>query len=245
MTAQDTFNPELFGKLKIAEQNHFWFVVRRNLILDRIKKHLNRGASFLEIGCGTGNVSSFISAHGYRVTGCEYFTPALSLSWPGFQKVQGSAFELPFLNESFDAVGLFDVLEHFEHDDQALAEAVRITREHGVILISVPARKELWSSFDDFSSHKRRYHRADLKMLLDRAGLVTTSMEYLFMTLYLPAIVARRAEVQDPFSIGKIANSVFRNICEVERHISKVLPMPFGTSILAISHKRSPREDHR
>lgn len=52
--------------------------------------------------------------------------------------VCGDATRLPFAPGSFDAVTLFDVLEHVEDDARAAAEALRVTRRGGVVLVSTP-----------------------------------------------------------------------------------------------------------
>jgi SAM-dependent methyltransferase len=50
----------------------------------------------------------------------------------------GDATTLPFENASFDAVTLFDVLEHIPDDQKAVSEALRVLRPGGFILISAP-----------------------------------------------------------------------------------------------------------
>jgi SAM-dependent methyltransferase len=66
--------------------------------------------------------------------------PALADQGPqsagGF--VCGDARRLPFADGAFDAVGLFDVLEHVQDDRAAAAEALRVTRPGGVVLLSTP-----------------------------------------------------------------------------------------------------------
>jgi len=52
--------------------------------------------------------------------------------------VCGDARRLPFADGAFDAVGLFDVLEHVQEDGLAAAEAVRVTRPGGWLLVSTP-----------------------------------------------------------------------------------------------------------
>lgn len=121
-----TYNPLAFEKLKKAEEKHFWFYVRRKWILDRIRKYISLPAKILEVGCGTGNVSSFLAHNGYTVIGCEYFYQTINLSWPGFLNIQGDAMNLPFKPGSFDVVGLFDMLEHFQNDITPLQEGKRV-----------------------------------------------------------------------------------------------------------------------
>ena len=50
----------------------------------------------------------------------------------------GDARKLPFGDETFDAVTLFDVLEHIIQDDLAAKEAIRVTRTNGIVLVSTP-----------------------------------------------------------------------------------------------------------
>ena len=52
--------------------------------------------------------------------------------------VCGDARRLPFGDGAFDAVTLFDVLEHVHEDGLAAHEALRVTRPGGVILVSTP-----------------------------------------------------------------------------------------------------------
>ncbi|MBC6982439.1 class I SAM-dependent methyltransferase [Caulobacter sp. 17J80-11] len=52
--------------------------------------------------------------------------------------VCGDARRLPFPAGSFDAVTLLDVLEHVPEDHQAAAEALRVVRPGGAILVSTP-----------------------------------------------------------------------------------------------------------
>lgn len=52
--------------------------------------------------------------------------------------VCGDATRLPFSDTSFDAVTLFDVLEHIPDDRRALEEAWRLLRSGGFLLLSSP-----------------------------------------------------------------------------------------------------------
>jgi GT2 family glycosyltransferase/SAM-dependent methyltransferase len=50
----------------------------------------------------------------------------------------GDVVHLPFLPATFDVVTMFDLLEHVEADDRAVAEALRVVRPGGVVLVSTP-----------------------------------------------------------------------------------------------------------
>lgn len=235
----DTFDPSFFRQLKNVEATHFWFQVRRKWIRDKIQKFALPPASVLEVGCGSGNVSSFLAHHRYDVTGCEYYRNALEMAWPNFKKMQGSAEQLPFDDSSFDVVGLFDVIEHFEDDTLPLNESVRVLKKDGIIVITVPARVELWSFIDEISLHKRRYTKSTLCNILTGAKIDTVLLEYMFMSLYYPMKYLRRkqAKSKNQFEISKLSNALFRGVFDIERIMTKYISLPIGTSLIAIARK--------
>ena len=232
----DTFNSDAFTRLKKAEQRHFWFSVRRRYIYDRIKKFILPPAKTLEIGCGTGNVSNFLSAKGYEVTGCEYFPEALEIAYENFTKVRGNALSLPFKEKSFNIVGLFDVIEHFDDDKTVLIEAKRAIKPGGIIAITVPAKEELWGYPDEKAHHKRRYSKKTLSFSLSAVGFKTLSIEYIFSFLYFPVKFSRKKKPKggNKFIINPILNKFLQLTFETERVLNKVIPMPIGTSLIAI-----------
>lgn len=239
MNDHRTFAPAYFEKLKKAEEKHFWFEVRRKWIYDSIRKFILPPASVLEIGCGTGNVSSFLSQKQYSVTGCEFFAEALGMAWPGFIKVQGDSNTLPFKDNSFDIIGLFDVLEHFEDETALIKEALRVVRKGGIIVVTVPARAELWSQADELSLHKRRYTKKRLQQVLSEPKLCPLLLKYIFMSLYIPTKYLRAHGYKESYHFGfnRLVNTLLRSIFDVERIVSKGLPLPLGTSIIAVARK--------
>ncbi|MEP7044705.1 MAG: class I SAM-dependent methyltransferase [Dokdonella sp.] len=79
---------------------------------------------------------------------------------------------LPFADASFDLVCAFDIVEHVDDDETALAELARVAANGATFLLSVPLHASAWTAFDDFVGHRRRYERADLEMKLARHGFV-------------------------------------------------------------------------
>lgn len=47
--------------------------------------------------------------------------------------VQEDAINIPFRDNSFDIVGLFDLIEHFQDDTKLLKETVRVVKKGGGI----------------------------------------------------------------------------------------------------------------
>jgi len=209
------------------------------LFLNLVKPYT--GQTLLEVGCGTGNVSSFLAQKGYVVTGCEFYPEAINIAWPGFLIVQGDAQNLPFENDCFDIVALFDVIEHFQDVIILLKEATRVLKKDGIVVVTVPTREELWSWVDEISLHKRRYTKEKLKQVFLEAELNTLLIEYMFMSLYIPMKYMRRdnkdKKTNDLFKINTLFNSILAGLFDIERIVSKGLPLPVGTSLIAVARK--------
>ena len=67
---------------------------------------------------------------------------------------------------AFDAVGLFDVLEHLDAPARAAADALERARPGGLVGGTVPALMALWSQVDVQAGHRLRYSREGLRALL-------------------------------------------------------------------------------
>lgn len=80
--------------------------------------------------------------------------------------------ELPFGDGTFELVSAFDVVEHAEDDRRIFSEVGRVLKEGGFFIFSVPLHAELWTKFDEFVGHVRRYDPADLLALLAAHDLV-------------------------------------------------------------------------
>ena len=84
--------------------------------------------------------------------------PALAkLSSRGAQVALGEVTALPFGTAVFDLVCALDIIEHVEDEDGALSELSRVARPGATLLLSTPLHPALWTPFDDFVGHKRRY----------------------------------------------------------------------------------------
>lgn len=97
----------------------------------------------LDIGCGAGTQARIWAELGHRVQGIDVNRALVEV---GRQRAHeagapvtlhvGSATELPFADASADVVLLSELLEHVEHWEPCLAEAVRVLRPGGLLFVS-------------------------------------------------------------------------------------------------------------
>lgn len=96
--------------------------------------------SILEVGGGQSGLTAMLYPQA-QVTNIDLnpdYAEAICNRQARVQFVCGDATALPFPDCSFDAVTMFDLLEHVPDDRQAIRETLRVLRPGGVLLISTP-----------------------------------------------------------------------------------------------------------
>lgn len=248
------FKTHYFKELAELEAGNFWFRARNRLILWALDKYSPELKSFLEIGCGTGFVISAISKrfNEARLLGSEYFEEGLVYAR---QRVAGAEFtqmdarHIPYESE-LDAIGAFDVLEHIEEDEVVLQQICKALKPGGVVFITVPQHRWLWSAVDEYACHVRRYGANELHQKVCRAGfqiIRSTS----FVSTLLPAMYLSRLSQGNKINmsiddvaglrINPILNKLFEWMLNFELSLIRVgVALPVGGSRLLVARKPMP-----
>ncbi len=116
---------------------------RAGWMLGELEQALPQGGRVLDAGCGRGFYFPLYAALGLTAVGIEtdpvpVAAARATAARTGAEVVAAQAQALPFDNGSFDAVVLSEVLEHLPDAAPALAEAARVLRPGGLVLITVP-----------------------------------------------------------------------------------------------------------
>jgi ubiquinone/menaquinone biosynthesis C-methylase UbiE len=237
----DGYDPALFERVAELEPRSFWFRSRVSLIVWALGAYFPEARSFLDVGCGTGFVLERLRAElpALQLAGTDLFPEALEHARGRLDSVRlerADARTLPFERE-FDVAGAFDVVEHIDDDDAALAELRRVARLGAILL--VPQHSWLWSGADEAAGHVRRYSRAQLIAKLERAGFsVVRATSY--VTSLLPAVWLarrRRGATTDPLAglAPRGLNAVLEAALGGERRLlARGVDLPVGTSLLVI-----------
>lgn len=243
------FASEFFDALPDLEQGHFWFDNRNALIVWAVRRYFPEARTFLEVGCGTGQVTGALLAalpH-LRFTASEAFLEGLLVARSkarGAELVQAVVERLPWEAE-FDLVGAFDVLEHVTDHVAAAHQIARAIKPGGGVIVTVPQHRWLWSPLDDYSRHQRRYTRGELVSLLEGAGFAIERVSS-FVSLLLPVLLASRLAQQGrpvdaarEYRIGPVTNGLGAAALKVERGLIRAgLSFPAGGSLLAVARRQ-------
>ncbi len=227
-----------------VEDDHWWFVGRRAIVLAQIRDFLaaGRGAAILDIGCGTGATMDALRDFG-RVQGID-----LSMLPLGFSRQRGhlsvacaSATALPFGNSGFDLVTALDVIEHLDDDVAGLSEIRRVLRPGAIGLLFVPAFPSLWGPNDDQSGHRRRYRLSGFSTAIEAAGLKIERISYANFAMF-PAIwlgrrllsLLGRVDQSENRINHRLINRLLARIFAAEAGWLRKRRLPFGVSIIAV-----------
>ena len=161
------------------------------------KYELNNNGIMLDVGCGEGrhifgvmqdypqmkcvgldmdNASLNKAEEGY-----QYFE---SISNAGAEFIKGSAYSLPFPDESIDLIVCSEVLEHLHLYNDAVIEIHRVLKPGGKFYASVPAswpEKVCWSLSKDYQNqpggHLRIFNQLELVSEIKESGFKFLSSE--------------------------------------------------------------------
>lgn len=97
-----------------------------------------RGRDVLELGCGTGLILDRVAPIARSAKGIDLSEGMIDKARQrGLDVVVGSVTELPYADASFDCVYSFKVLAHVPDIGKAIAEAKRVTRPGGTMVLEL------------------------------------------------------------------------------------------------------------
>jgi len=157
---------------------------RSRKFLDRIARLLQRPAAnirLLDVGCSSGAFLGAAVRLGYAAEGVEPAPKAAATAQAAGLKVrQGLLHEAGYADGQFDAVTLFEVIEHLKQPLELLAECRRILRPGGILLVgtgnaaswSMAAMGAKWEylSIAKHGGHVSFFTPESLEKLARRAG---------------------------------------------------------------------------
>lgn len=147
----------------------------RHLAAYRFAENYVRDKQILEIGCGTGYGSDYLSPVTDSMVSIDLWEEGIAschkeLSKHNLSFIPANALKLPFKDASFDVIISFQVIEHFSREDcaQYLLEIKRTLKKNGVFIATTPNSNLRLLPFQKQRNpeHLREYDRRTLRRLL-------------------------------------------------------------------------------
>jgi ubiquinone/menaquinone biosynthesis C-methylase UbiE len=174
--------------------------------LARLLQGVDRG-SVLDIGAGTGHITTWLTRRGYYMTALEPCqamrevgkrqTEAWSIHW-----CDALAEQLPFRDASFDGALLFTSLEFVQNPARALCEAMRVVRRQGWVIVGFLHALSPWAALYRYRANRGEmpwataqfFTRDDVERVMGRPADQSETAVYLAPQAMAPLMEAERSE---------------------------------------------------
>ncbi|MEY4483388.1 MAG: hypothetical protein RL693_840 [Verrucomicrobiota bacterium] len=247
-----------YDTMRQVEDTFWWYLALRKHVVSVLKNiaDVKDQAAILDAGCGTGGMLQHLREANptWDLHGLDFSALALEHTKKrGFEHlILASVDVIPCPEACFDAVVSLDVLYHQAVDEnKAMGEFFRILKPGGLLVLNLPAFDFLTGSHDVAVEGARRYTSSQMRKLLTDHGFVIEQLHYWNAWLFLPIMFWRL--ISRLFSSGHNPNSDLAHLPPIVNHalalltkmditLSRLLHLPFGTSVFAVARKKFP--DH-
>lgn len=165
--------------------------------IDLVKEKTDGSSIILDVGCGPGLVSRVLASHVDSVAGIDISTKMIAVAAMSARKhsiknvryVVQDGYAMPFPDDSFDAVLLFNLLHVVQEPERVLSEARRLLKPEGRLFTLTDCYGEMkfspiWLAQKAMKglgaiSFLHFYERSDVEQLLARNGFLMEHTEVL------------------------------------------------------------------
>jgi 2-polyprenyl-6-hydroxyphenyl methylase / 3-demethylubiquinone-9 3-methyltransferase len=141
------------------------------------------GSVLLDVACGGGLLAPHVAGKGHRHVGVDLSPTAVPVARAhGVEAVRGDALALPFADEAADVVVAGEILEHVTDLPRAVAEAARVLRPGGTLVVDTIA-DTWWGRFSSVTVAERvpagpPRHLHDPALFVDRDELRALALRH-------------------------------------------------------------------
>lgn len=224
--------------------DYWWYAVREEHVAAALSRRAAGGdLRLLDFGCGPGGAFGRLTARlaPARALGVDGTAAAIEVARGRGLDVQLADVEQPLaLPFQPNAITALDVLEHLDDPVAALRHLAHAAAADARLVVTVPAHRWLWSSWDTAAGHRRRYTRPLLRAHLEQGGWTPVRCRHVFSWCVPPAwwqrVVRREVGGVEFPPVSPLLNRLMRAAGRAERLVGA--PLPFGTSLIAVASRR-------
>lgn len=152
-------------------------VYNLNQKLNLIRSTTN-GKKILDYGCGAGDFLQHMQKNGYDVLGMEPNEKAFEISQSKIGKDNVVNCELKDINQKFDIITMWHVLEHIPNLNEILSELKKHLTPNGTLIIAVPNHLSydatyygnVWAAYD-VPRHLWHFNPQSIQSLIKKFGM--------------------------------------------------------------------------
>lgn len=147
-----------------------WFWGWYKFLSKYIKLADGNNRKVLEIGCAIGGFASILQEHNFNVYASDFSTYVLEHAkklWPNITFLQLDIQKEIGIQEQFDYIFAFEVIEHLENPQQAIANMRQKLSPNGVLICSTPPP---YQKFVDIKGHINIKNAPEWQKILEQAG---------------------------------------------------------------------------
>ncbi len=206
-------------------------------IYDRVRKAL--GQRILEVGCGTGTITSFLVER-QLVVGIDVVDDYVRSTGERYRDRPNIVVRRHDLTESveplrgyrFDSALSVNVLEHIANDEAAMKAVYALLEPGGSFTVLVPCHPALLGSFDRDIGHHRRYTKGELRRKLETSGFVVERIRRSNPVGALGWLVNVRLLGLQRLRGANLFDRLVPALAVLDR-----VELPFGLSLIAVARK--------
>ena len=238
-------DPQYAQRYRDLYLRHWWWRGRERVVLRELRRLAppHGWSRILDVGCGDGLLFRELRRFAGEVEGIEPDATLVTDGGVAGGRVHVRPFDTSFRpGHRYGLILFLDVLEHITDAEAAVDHAVELLEPGGTMLVTGPAFLHLWTTHDDLNRHVTRYDSGRLRDLLGR-GMTVERCRYFYRWMYPAKLLVRaveavrRPEPRTPRVPPAYINRALRAISVAEEVLLRDVPMPFGSSLLAVARK--------
>jgi len=200
------------------------------------------GMRILEVGAGIGNMSEQLlrgnPEHLVLTDIDPWYQDQVRTRFRSRREIRVESLALPdasarerFAQDRIDTVVALNVVEHIEHDVEAVRSMAEMLTPGGRVVILVPALQAIYGEMDRELGHFRRYSKRSLGRVLTAAGLQVEQLMWFSRFSILGWWFNGRVRRQRFIPVRQL--KLLDALVPVLR-LERFVPLPFGLSLIGV-----------
>ena len=180
-------------------------IVRKGYAFHLFKKYITPKARILDVGCGIGHFIRQLDKYGYKAEGID------GVDYN--QEVVGNLLDpLPWYDNTFDAITVWEVFEHLENPRFLIREINRVLKPNGYLFFSTPNHRHIESRIHFFLKGELwRWNEKNDHFNIWTGSIVKKSFPFLIIEHTTPHVILGKYGI-----LGRIRQKI--------KSIDKLLP---------------------